>query len=185
MGKISRQPTEIQKSTHNSRLNMGHIRWSTYQLRKEKNIKRAIKVSAKIQGGIKQSIFNTLLLTYWQKIDTLHNRSHQEVDWTALWLATKKSSHLEQRLVEILSYEDLSTFQVMYKMLVCPSASCPRKCDHSNKYLTHIFQCNKVDNTWDKLEKSPSSLGLTQQSGTSLIIGRYTRHILLAEGMTL
>ena len=51
------------------------------------------KVSTNIMDSISNGYFKALLPFQWHNIDTLHERSHYQVDWDDIKTATKNLPH--------------------------------------------------------------------------------------------
>ena len=112
------------------------------------------KISTDLSHSIDLSLFSPPLLARWKKIDTLNNTSLNLVDWYTLHFAATKAPRPRQRWETRLSSRQLPTGSVMANIGTRTTLECPRGCGHPEEDSDHIFQCNKGDNTWDKLQKS-------------------------------
>ena len=66
---------------------------STQNHTKKRDTILRYKFSTNIMDSIRNGNFKTLLPFQWHKIDTLHERSHYQVDWDDIKTATKNLPH--------------------------------------------------------------------------------------------
>ena len=99
------------------------------------------------------------LLARWYKIDTLHERSHPQVDWGALKAAIKKSPSRHLGWVIRLSSKELPTGNVITTKGSWPITACLRNYGHITEDVNHIFQCQKGYEIWEDLKNVLLSWG--------------------------
>ena len=81
----------------------------------------------------------------------------------------KKVSSWQHIWAVRLSTKKLTTEKLMATRGYWPTPACLRNCGHSTKDIIHIFQCQKGDETWEKLKKVLRSWGEWKKSAPNLI----------------
>ena len=108
-------------------------------------------------------------LSWWHKIDTLHEISHHQLDWDALKSATKKSPLWQLRWAVRLAEKELPLYHTIITQELWTS------------YWRRHSHLPVSQRRWNmgKYQKGPSNLGKTKQSGAQPNLEYYTRNVYL------
>ena len=134
------------------------MNWSLFKkTTKNPEGKRNIALGDKVSTNVLDTIENSIFKPSPSILMAQNRHPPQDISYTGR-LGILKSSHQksppqQHRWLTRLAAKELHTRQVMTKRGSWPTPSCHKNCGHPCEEVTHIFQCHKVDETWENLKK--------------------------------